>query len=316
MSLGILTNPKKIGDLISSVQENLSTDLTVGDLVNIGVEFRDMDNSHILMYSYNNECGDPCQAGGFLYQPQMSLFGNAWVLIPNGASKSRLSKYDDTQRFADLIFSHPTLKNETEVPVYIVSTKSQQTAARNLRNNLELYGFPIDRKHVMIQTGATLNETKILVNTSGTGSQKIDKNHTLIQALKKVEPSVQIIYQKKNSFSKKSEPAIEIVLGVDQKKYFQFDTKAKNIQENEEFSSHSYEKNSDQENEKNEDKKAEKKSIEISKKTEIIEKNTKINTSKNSQKTQIERGTKEEIFSLPSDEFSDSTPHPGEWENF
>lgn len=56
LSLGIITNPTRIGDIIHSVRSNISTDLTVGDIVNFGLTFKDIDNSNIKMYGLNDIC--------------------------------------------------------------------------------------------------------------------------------------------------------------------------------------------------------------------------------------------------------------------
>lgn len=113
LSLGVITNPAKISDLVGSVRENLSTDLTVGDLVDLGMNFKDIDNKNIVMYSINNECNGACIAGAYLYQPSMELFGT-WTIIPEGASRSRLSKYDAIRRYVNTIFTFPQLRNEEE----------------------------------------------------------------------------------------------------------------------------------------------------------------------------------------------------------
>lgn len=57
LSLGIIANPVKITELMDSVRNNLSTDLTVGDIVNFGLAFKDIDNSQISMHNLHHNCG-------------------------------------------------------------------------------------------------------------------------------------------------------------------------------------------------------------------------------------------------------------------
>lgn len=82
LTLGILGNPAKITELIESVRNHLSTNLTIGDLTNIALEFKDIDNKNIISYTINNECNGACPPGAYLYQPSMEAFGGEWVVIP------------------------------------------------------------------------------------------------------------------------------------------------------------------------------------------------------------------------------------------
>lgn len=222
LSLGIITNPSKISELVESVRNNLSTDLTVGDLVDIGVNFKDMSNNDIVTYSYNDSCsGAICMPGSYLYVPVRDNFGGEWVLLPNGATKSRLSRYDAMRQYAGLIFNFPHLKDET-VAIHIVTNGKNITQARNIRQNLQQLGFPINYWEIIIQTGATIPNSSIHTyydNTTGSG---FSDEHTLIKALKQIEWNIPFSSSPKNLYSKNWTPVIEIILGNDAKNFFKF----------------------------------------------------------------------------------------------
>lgn len=210
LSLGVLTDTNKISNLIDSVKNNLSTDLTVGDLVNIGINFKDADSSSIFMYNYHHECGITiCPAGGLLYQPAQELFGNSWVLLPDGATRSRLSQYDDTAKFATFIFQYPELKNN-EVKINILPIKGRLSDAKNLRIRLMQFGFLINTKS-NTYTGELAGNSKIIVKNFGTG-KTIDDTHIIIKALKHLEPNITIEYQNHISPSPDEEATIDIIL--------------------------------------------------------------------------------------------------------
>lgn len=200
LSLGVITDPGKISDLVSSVQSHLSTDLTVGDLVNIGINFKDMNNGNIVMYSYNNEClASGCLPGAYLYQPSMSLFGNSWVLIPEGATKSRLSKYDAMRRYAGLVFEYPHLKDEPKAITIVTNPKNLQRA-RGLRTGLEKLGFPIEHSSIIHQTGATLEKTRINTYWNEEAQVGFSEESILIRALKTIEPNIAFSFSRGNEF--------------------------------------------------------------------------------------------------------------------
>lgn len=223
LSLGIITNPTKIGELIDSVRDNLSTDLTVGDLVNMGLNFKDMSNGNIVMYSYNDDCNGICSAGGFLYTPLRENFGNAWVLLPENATKSRLSRYGNMPLFAEIIFTYPHLLQE-EKAIRIITNRQNLESARKLRTKLEQLGFPIDHTNAIVQTGVTLENSHIHSYYDTELNTGFDDKSTLIKALKSIEKNIPITFGKTQEYATGTGKFIEIVLGKDEKNYFQFNT--------------------------------------------------------------------------------------------
>lgn len=226
LSLGVITNPNKIAELVESVRNNLSTDLTVGNLFDIGMHFKDMSNNDIITYSYNDSCsGAICMPGSYLYVPVRDNFGGEWVLLPNSATKSRLSRYDAMRQYAGLIFNFPHLKDEV-VGIHIVTNSKNISQARNIRQNLQQLGFPINYSEIIIQTGATIPNSSIHAHYDSTTGSGFSDEHTLIKALKQIEWNIPFASSAENLYSKNSEPVIEIILGNDAKNYFKFNNSA------------------------------------------------------------------------------------------
>jgi hypothetical protein len=84
MSLGIITSPTKISELIDATRKNINTDLTVADIVSMGTTFASMDPSGLRVYNLGNDCVayNACNVGAYLYNPSMAYFGGAWAVIP------------------------------------------------------------------------------------------------------------------------------------------------------------------------------------------------------------------------------------------
>jgi polyisoprenyl-teichoic acid--peptidoglycan teichoic acid transferase len=84
LSLGIITSPTKISELIDATRKNINTDLTVADIVSLGTTFASMDQSGLHVYNLGNDCSSYtiCQVGAYLYNPSMAYFGGAWAVIP------------------------------------------------------------------------------------------------------------------------------------------------------------------------------------------------------------------------------------------
>lgn len=289
--------------------------------MDLGVNFKDIDNKNIVMYSINNECSGACIAGAYLYQPSMKLFGT-WTVIPEGASRSRLSKYDAIRRYVNTIFTFPQLKNEPE-NISIITRNNNLSAARNLRTGLEKLGFNINHSTVITQTGSNLENSRIVVNT---GSGGIDKDNIVVQALKSIESNIPVIFAEKNEFITNSGARIEIILGSDSKKFFNFSepveymvpaneilsTKTKKTTESTKITASSESKSTNTESEKN-PKNTESISAKDETQTKKIDKNTEIISEKSekSEKTTTQTNKKTTEISNPEYQFQ-----PGEWENF
>lgn len=152
------------------------------------------------MYSINNECTDTvCPIGGYLYQPPMDMFGGAWVVIPQGGSRSRLSSYDQIRQYVNTVFQYPHIKDESP-SINIITSSRNIAAAREVRSGLQKIGFPLDDKTPITQTGGTFEKTRILSYWDSTTGSGFNDDHILIKGLKFIEPSIAIEKVNRNEF--------------------------------------------------------------------------------------------------------------------
>jgi anionic cell wall polymer biosynthesis LytR-Cps2A-Psr (LCP) family protein len=76
LSAGVITSPTKISNIIEATRSNISTDLVVSDIVELGATFADIETSKIHMYNLGNDCSNyqHCNMGAYLYNPSMAYF--------------------------------------------------------------------------------------------------------------------------------------------------------------------------------------------------------------------------------------------------
>jgi len=81
--------------LYDTVKSNLTTDMSVAQMLSLALVAKEIPSDRIFMSTLSNACAgiNSCQAGSFLYNPSMDLFGGASVLLPENAQLSRLSYY-------------------------------------------------------------------------------------------------------------------------------------------------------------------------------------------------------------------------------
>jgi len=109
LNLNLLTDPRKIQSLYTSLSTSFETDMAVGEIIElakIGKEFNSKDmNSRVIT-------DDSTSCGGFLYTPDRDLFGGAAVLLPAdstfGSIHSMVEKYFNNP---------PTTDTENEIQV-------------------------------------------------------------------------------------------------------------------------------------------------------------------------------------------------------
>ncbi|MCD6109964.1 LCP family protein [bacterium] len=98
MSKKILLNPDKIKSLYNSVSNNIETNFSIRQIIELAKISQDFNRDNIVAHVITD---DPTSCGGFLYVPEKDLFGGAYVLVPIG------NNYNFIHQYADLIFHYP-----------------------------------------------------------------------------------------------------------------------------------------------------------------------------------------------------------------
>lgn len=141
-SMDILTDPGKITALYNSVADNIDTNLSLAEILELAKLSKELNKEDIFPAVLND---DPSSCGGLLYTPAREYFDGASVLLPAGEDYSHL------HRVVNTIFNHTrTVAAQEEIQV-LNGTKTPGLAGVTmnllLRNclNVSYYGNASDR---------------------------------------------------------------------------------------------------------------------------------------------------------------------------
>jgi len=116
-----LLNKERLNELLSTIKENISTNLKIREMLTLGAIAEDYTRDRItnkLLYD------DPVQCGGFLYAPPMELYGGAFVLVPAGGMEY-------VHRYFDLVINNQEAFKENLKLFILNGTKTPGLAAEN-----------------------------------------------------------------------------------------------------------------------------------------------------------------------------------------
>lgn len=109
LSLKILTDTKKLKDIYDSVAESIETDLSLGEIIELGRLSQDFGKESLYTTVLND---DPTMCGGLVYTPARYYFDGASVLLPAG------NDFEHTRLFADTILNNvQSLQKQEKIQV-------------------------------------------------------------------------------------------------------------------------------------------------------------------------------------------------------
>lgn len=217
----ILTSPTKIQWVYDSLVSHIDSDLTLGNLVDIGLKFQEIPSDQIYIYNLNNNCfWTNCSAGAYLYTPSREYFGWASAVIPEGASISKLSTYTDIIRFTNLIFLFPELKSE-RYPINIITSKSNEKKAKRLYTELQKLWIQFEGRNTILLTWS-IDNSHITIYRNEEADIGFKEDASIIKALKFLDETIPYSFTNHNEYITDSGPRIEIILGKDIDSYFTF----------------------------------------------------------------------------------------------
>ena len=177
--LGYLKDRKKILELYDIFKEYVVTDLSLTDMVKLGLMVRGWDDSQTLSFNLSYECGAlECKPGAFLYAPDRNLFGGASVLLPVGGSTSKITAYEDIQKFSNLIYDKSSLYVQPQ-KITIHNNSSKTGLARQLTETLRPYWFDVEALNTTKQELAWESLQESILYYNG-----IDEDNQTLEALK------------------------------------------------------------------------------------------------------------------------------------
>ena len=221
--LGYITNPEKISDLYGAVISHLDTDFSLAGMAEIALWFHDVKSEDISIVSLSDTCFSltKCVPGSYLYPPDRERFGWQAVIIPENASATKLSYYDDIRRFVDVTFHFPSLRKESRDMV-IVSDPTMKKRAQEIGYGLAKLWFPFSFEKTLTTSTGTIEKSHINIYWHPDISVGIDPSVPRVMALKYIEESIPYTLVERNEYITNFWPRIEIVIGKDAMDYFTF----------------------------------------------------------------------------------------------
>jgi polyisoprenyl-teichoic acid--peptidoglycan teichoic acid transferase len=135
LSTAVLTSPTKLKNLYTSFQDNVSTNMSIREMIALAEKGSELERENIVRYVLND---DFTQSGGFLYPPLREHYGGAFVLLPAG------DNFEHLHRFTELIFRNPEILQQ-QSGIQILNGAGTNLLAGNAKMLLRKYGFNVSR---------------------------------------------------------------------------------------------------------------------------------------------------------------------------
>lgn len=161
LSLNILTNPKKLVDILQILGDHVSTDFQIWEVEKLVGLLKDIDTSQIVMKVLDNSSTGPLASGEI---------EGGYYLIP----KAGVGNFTQIQRIAHEIFSDPYLSQEN-ARLEVLNGTGVAGSAKEVQDTLTSYGYNVVQIDV---NPSTVNKTVIYDYSSS-------KNPYTVEYLKK-----------------------------------------------------------------------------------------------------------------------------------
>ncbi|MDF2379698.1 MAG: LCP family protein [Candidatus Gracilibacteria bacterium] len=133
--LDLLSSPLTLKKLYEKFSEHVETNLTTTELITLARFGKNLQQDHI--YSAVLKDQDIVQQGSFLYTPERSQYGGAFVLRPMGES------FENIQKYISFVFDFPEYLKE-KAGLQILNGTGEPGLAFKLGQNLLIYGFTLE----------------------------------------------------------------------------------------------------------------------------------------------------------------------------
>lgn len=215
-------NISQIKELYDVFIQNLTTDISLENVIDLALNYWVLkDKYNFISSNFNDSCLTPnseCQKWGILYVPNRAPFWGQWVSLINWSTASRLSNYELSRKYSDIVLNYPLISNEN-YEINIFNASWWAWVAWSFINEFKRYWFNVSRSN--IYTAPEKYENSIIYYNG------IEDSDTL-NALKKffsgkfektLEPKYPMAW-------KNTEPTrrakIEIIIWKDYQKLFNF----------------------------------------------------------------------------------------------
>ena len=137
---------KKIIELYWIFTKYVETDMSLANMVSIGLEIKSWDATETMTFNLNDTCysGSPsCTSWGFLYVPIRDYFWWASVLLTKWSDVTNLDDFSQVQTFSNFIYNSPDIYTDPK-EIIIYNTTKIPLYAQKLADTLNPYGFNIN----------------------------------------------------------------------------------------------------------------------------------------------------------------------------
>lgn len=210
----LITSPLKVKKLYNVFKEYVFTDLELNDIIKLAIKLKVSDYK-TQSFNINNSCyywTVTCEKWGFLYNPDRNLFGWASVLLPRWGSVSKITKYDEINKYSSIIFNYPLFFQEN-YKINIFNSLKINFLASEFADKLKLYWFNVPEKNSIWNTKEIHKESIIYYNN-------IDKNSETLKILKDLFPKIKFEKVEWPKYAKELDTQIEIIIWEDYKEIF------------------------------------------------------------------------------------------------
>lgn len=162
-NLNYIGNPSKLQSLYYAVSSNIKTDMWIKEILGFAWLMKEVQNKNMFSFNLNNSCDwwiDACETWGFLYLPNRDAFWGASVILPDWATASNISKYDNIQKFSNIIFNMSDVFLE-KYEINIVNTTKVSWLANKIAIMFRRYGFNIPEKDSILSTKELLDKSQV-----------------------------------------------------------------------------------------------------------------------------------------------------------
>ncbi len=166
LSIGALTSPNSIKAIVSAVSENLTTDISLSEMITWAGKASSFEDSDIVNMVITNDATAP---GGLLFQPEMDLYAGAYVLIPY------VKDFSELQSFSERFLHHPEIFNEPS-PITVFNGTKKEGLAGLVKMTLTRNGFNVVDSANLDEKGLTQTRLYIV----GEPDEKILETLSLI----------------------------------------------------------------------------------------------------------------------------------------
>lgn len=163
LKTNLIFNQNKIQEILDTLKANVKTNISVKEILTLGAIAKNISQEKLVHRLLHD---DPTRCGGFLYPPDRSLYGGAFVLIPAGG-------WDFLHLYTNLNFNYPEIAREN-TQIQVLNGTRGGGIAGSTKQILQRYCFDVNR----FGNG----RSKEITQTTYFYKQKFDENGDKIES--------------------------------------------------------------------------------------------------------------------------------------